>query len=87
MSKHADRVSPAGKPAFTAALRLAAAFSVLAAIVTMVLETVGSVSPVAWVATVAVVGFTTSWVVSGRRDAAPMATHRIAVIPLRQRIG
>jgi hypothetical protein len=71
-----------------AAVRLALVFSTLAALATLAIDAVGSVAPGAWVAVVAAIGFTTSWVLSGRaaRQAVP-AAHRISVIPLHQRVG
>ena len=74
---------------FGAAVRLAIAVSTLAVLAIIGLERVGEFSPGAIVASVAVVGFGTSWVVTGRvaRTASIPSAHRISVIPLRQRVG
>ena len=51
---------------FEVAVRLAVIFSAAAAALAMVLDASGDVSPVALVSAVVVVGFVTSWVVTGR---------------------
>ena len=51
---------------FEVAVRLAVIFSAAAAAFTMVLDASGDVSPVALVSAVVVIGFVTSWVVTGR---------------------
>lgn len=49
-----------------AAIRLAIAFSAMAAIVTVALDAVADVSVIGMVTVVSVVGFATSWVQTGR---------------------
>ena len=74
---------------FSAAVRLAIVLSTVAAFLALGIDAVGNVSTTAMVATVAVVGFVTSWVLTGRVARAVPATphHRVAVIRLRQPVG
>lgn len=74
---------------YGAAIRLAMALSVIASVVAMGLHTVGDVSTVNLVAIVAVVGFTMSWVQTGRvrRAVATRPAHRVTMMPVRQPIG
>jgi hypothetical protein len=51
---------------FEVAVRLAVMFSAAAAGLALVLDATGDVSPVAFVSAVVIVGFVTSWVVTGR---------------------
>ena len=55
----------------------------------MILKTVGDVSTINLVALVSVVGFTTSWIQTGRvrRAAIARSAHRVTVMPLRDPIG
>ena len=57
--------------------------SAVASLVALGLRAVGDVSTVDLVAVVAVVGFTTSWVQTGRvrRTVAARPTHRVTVMP------
>lgn len=70
-------------------MRLAAVLSAAAVLLAITLERTGEISRTALVAAVAVVGFVTSWIQSGRtcRATPPMFRHRIAVIPVRHRVG
>jgi UPF0716 family protein affecting phage T7 exclusion len=65
------------------------ALSVVASVVALGLQAVGGVSTVNLVAVVAVIGFTMSWVQTGRvrRTVAARTTHRVTVMPVRQPIG
>lgn len=74
---------------FAAAIRLAIVLSAIAGVLAVGLERAGGVSPTVLVAAVAVVGFVTSWVLTGRvtRSASFPSAHRIAVIPLRHRVS
>ena len=74
---------------FGAAVRLAIVFSTVATFLVLGIDAVGDVSTSAMVATVAVVGFVTSWVLTGRvARTVPVAQHhRVAVIRLRQPVG
>jgi hypothetical protein len=68
---------------WSAALRLAFVVSGLAAIVAVALSAVGHVSPAALVTAVMVIGFTASWVQTGR-VARVHHEHRVAVVPTRR---
>lgn len=72
-----------------AAVRLAAVLSTVAAFLAIGIEQVGDVSATGLVATVAVVGFVSSWVLTGRvaRPAPVARHHRVAVVPVRHRVG
>jgi hypothetical protein len=72
-----------------AAVRLAMVLSIVAAILTIGLDAVGDVSATALAATVAVVGFVSSWVLTGRaaHPAPAVRHHRVAVVPVRHRVG
>ena len=74
---------------YGAAIRLAAMFSVVAAVVALATQAVGGVSTFGLVAAVAVVGFTMSWVQTGRVQRSVVAgpSHRVTVMPTRQPIG
>jgi len=74
---------------YGAAIRLAVALSVVASVAALGLRAVGDVSTINLVAVVAVIGFTTSWVQTGRvrRAVAARPTHRVTVMPARQPIG
>ena len=70
-------------------MKLAVVFSAMAAMVAMTLDAVGDVSTTGLVVVVAIVGFTTSWVHTGRvtRTVASRRVHRISVMPLHQPIA
>lgn len=72
-----------------AAVRLAAMLSIVAAFLAIGIEAVGDVSATGLVATVATVGFVSSWVLTGRlAHTAPAARrHRVAVVPMRHPVG
>lgn len=74
---------------YGAAIRLALVFSVMAAMVAITLDAVGDVSSAGLVTAVAVVGFVTSWVQTGRVwKAAPVGSgHRITVLAQRHPVG
>ncbi len=74
---------------FGAAVRLAMLLSLAAAALTIALEASGDVSPIRLVSVVMIVGFVSSWVVTGRvaRSGHAVAHHRVAVIPLRHHVG
>lgn len=74
---------------FGAAVRLAIVLSTVAAVLALGIDAVGNVSTTAMVTTVAVIGFVTSWVLTGRvaRGVAVTPHHRVAVIRLRQPVG
>ena len=77
------------RESYGAAIRLALVFSVMAAMLAITLDAVGDVSAIGLLAAVAVVGFVTSWVQTGRVwKAVPARTgHRITVLSQRQPIG
>jgi len=74
---------------FGAAVRLAAALSVVAAALALGLDAAGGFSQTALVLTVMVVGFVASWVQTGRvsRSTAHRSAHRLTVVPLRHPVG
>ena len=74
---------------FEAAIRLATVLSVVAALTALTLDAVGDVSATRLTLLVAVVGFITSWVQTGRvsRAVASRSTYRVDVMPIRQPIG
>lgn len=74
---------------YGAAILLAVGLSIVAAVATVILQTVGDVSTINLVAVVAVVGFTASWVQTGRvrRAAIARSAHRVTVMPMRHPIG
>jgi len=74
---------------YGAAVRLALVFSAVAAMVALALDAVGDVSTTRLVVTVAAIGFTTSWVQTGRiaRTVERRPAHRVTVMPLRHPIG
>ncbi len=71
------------KATWSAALRLAFVVSGLAAIVAVALSAAGHVSPPALIAAVMVIGFTASWVQTGR-VARVHHEHRVVVVPTRR---
>lgn len=71
------------KATWSAALRLAFVVSALAAIVAVALSAAGHVSATALVAAVMVIGFTASWVQTGR-VARVHHEQRVAVVPTRR---
>ena len=74
---------------FGAAVRLALVLSTMAALVTVLIDSIGDVSPTLLAGTVAAVGFIASWVLTGRtaRPAPIVRRHRVAVVPLRHPVG
>jgi hypothetical protein len=70
-----------------AAVRLATALSVIAVIVTLVLDSASDVSRTTLVTMVAVVGFVTSWIQTSRAYRTVESRHRIAYVPVRQPAG
>jgi hypothetical protein len=74
---------------FGAAVRLGFVLSTVAVILTLIVSTLGDVSPAAMAGTVAAVGFATSWVLTGRiaRPAPVRSHHRVSVVHLRQPVG
>ncbi len=74
---------------YGAAIRLALVLSVVAVAIALTLDAVSDVSTTRLVAAVAFVGFTASWVQTGRvaRTVATRPTHRITVMSTRQPIG
>jgi hypothetical protein len=72
---------------FGIATRLAIVLSVIAAIAAVMLDATSDVSPVMMVIVVASVGFVASWVMTGRVHQHQPIRHRVAVIPLHQRVS
>jgi hypothetical protein len=78
---------------YGATIRLALVFSAVAAVIAIGLRAIGDVSTIRLVVAVAVIGFATSWVQSGRvthPEPCTMRTaprHRVTVMPMRQPIG
>jgi hypothetical protein len=72
---------------FGVATRLAIVLSVIAAGAAIALDALGLVSPITLVSVVASVGFVTSWVMTGRVHHDQPIRHRVAVIPLHQRVS
>lgn len=74
---------------FGAAVRLGVVLSTIAAVVTLIVSSIGDVSPAAMAGTVAAVGFVTSWVLTGRlaQPAQLRSQHRVSVVHLRQPVG
>ncbi len=74
---------------YGAAIRLGVVFSTMAVIVAVTLEAIGDVSVSAMVVVVAVTGFVTSWVQTGRvrRAAELRPLHRITMMPLHHRVS
>lgn len=72
---------------YGAAIRLGMVFSVTAAIVAITLDSIGDVSVWAMVVLVAVTGFVTSWVQTGRvrRSVQLRPLHRVTMMPLHDR--
>jgi hypothetical protein len=73
---------------FEAAIRLATVLSVVAALAALTLDAVGEVSATRLTLLVAVVGFTASWIQTGRvsRAVTARSTYRVAVMPIRRSI-
>ena len=66
-----------------AAIRLGVVFSLIAAVVAVALSAAGEVSTIGLVATVAIIGFMTSWVQTARVSrAAARRPHRSTVVSL-----
>jgi len=74
---------------YGAAIRLAATFSLVAAVVALAVQAIGDVSTYGLVAVVAVVGFIMSWVQTGRVQRAVVRgpEHRVTVMSTRQPIA
>lgn len=75
---------------FGAAVRLAFVLSTMAALATVLIDSIGDVSPTLLASVVAGVGFAASWVITGRSATRSMATvrrHRVTVVPLRHPVG
>lgn len=74
---------------YGAAIKLAMVLSAVAAVVALGLQAIGDVSTFNLVAVVAVVGFTASWVQTGRvrRAVAARPTHRVTVMRVHHPIG
>ena len=75
-------------PMFNAAVRLGAFLSLVAAVLVLALASIVEISATGIVATVAGVGFATSWVVTGRfgDPQRTLTAHRVAVVPLPHRV-
>lgn len=74
----------------SAAVQLAIVMSAAAAALALGLNTIADVSALALVSTVMIVGFVSSWVVTGRvarSVGAASHTHRVAIIPVRQSLS
>jgi hypothetical protein len=71
---------------FEAAIRLATVLSVVAALTALTLDAVGEVSATRLTLLVAVVGFTASWIQTGRvsRAVTARSTYRFAVMPIQR---
>jgi hypothetical protein len=74
---------------YGAAIKLALVLSTVAAVIALTLDAMGDVSTSGLVITVAMVGFVTSWVQTGRvtRAVATHRGHRITVMPLRDPVA
>ena len=74
---------------YGAAIKLAMVFSTIAVIVAVTLDAIGDVSVGAMVTIVAVTGFATSWVQTGRvrEGVAVRQHHRVSVLPLHQPVS
>jgi|APDOM4702015191_1054821.scaffolds.fasta_scaffold782582_1 ABC-type Mn2+/Zn2+ transport system permease subunit len=75
---------------FQAVFPLAVVFSAAAAVLALVLDAAGDVSAIGLAMIVAVVGFLTSWFVTGRTTHPRPAVsrhHRVAHVPVRHSIG
>lgn len=76
---------------YSAAVRLAAMLSLVAAVVVLALDSLVDVSGGALVAAVTVVGFATSWVLTGRINRSQVVVadrprHRVVVVPVAHRV-
>lgn len=82
-------VMHSGQTNFPAAIKLAAAFSVVAALLALGAEAIGGISHTAVVLTVIVVGFGVSLLQTGRSCRADErhAPHRLTIVPLRHGVG
>ncbi len=78
-----------GRTNFRAAIKLAAAFSVVAALLALGVDAIGGVSQTAVVLGVIIVGFVVSLVQTGRSSPAGGHTshHRLTAVPLRHGVG
>lgn len=78
-----------GQTNFQAAIKLAAAFSVVAALLALGADAIGGISHTALVLAVMVVGFGVSLLQTGRASRAGEhhAPHRLTVVPLRHEVG
>ena len=72
---------------YGAAVRLALVFSTVAAVFAVALQSIGDVSTTRLVITVALVGFVTSWVQTGRATRTAVDASRVTVMSLRQPIS
>lgn len=72
---------------YGAAVRLALIFSTVAALVAVALQSIGDVSTTRLVITVALVGFITSWVQTGRITRTSPTASAVTVMSLRQPIS
>lgn len=64
---------------WTAAIKLAAVISIVAAFVAIIVSTLGGIPDTVIVAVVAIVGFTTSWVQTGRVQNTGVPAHAFAM--------
>lgn len=74
---------------FGAAVRLGVFLSTVSVLLVLVIDSIGDVNPAAMVATVAAVGFATSWSLTGRtmRTAHVAPRHRVSVVRIHQPVG
>jgi hypothetical protein len=72
---------------FGVATRLALLLSVAATLAVVTLDPIAEVSRNVVVAVVAAVGFVASWIMTGRARSVPVARHRVAVVPIHQRVS
>lgn len=72
---------------YGAAVRLALIFSTVAALVAIALQSIGDVSTTRLVITVAVVGFATSWVQTGRIARTSTSASGVTVMSMHQPIS
>ena len=78
-----------GRTNYRATIKLAAAFSVVAALLALGADAIGGVSDIAVVLAVIVIGFGVSLMQTGRasRSSDRSGSHRLAAVPLRHRVG
>jgi hypothetical protein len=74
---------------FGAAVRLGVFLSTVSVLLVLVIDSIGDVNATAMVATVAAVGFATSWSLTGRvvRAAHVAPRHRVSVVRIHQPVG